>query len=275
MLTVRGGVTRRYFARNVEPIIHVLPLVYSIGTAVYGQLEDMFVLEENGGLFCWVDGATYVLFFGAVPVVLSFAAIVVNNIIIYFHVRTTLRRTRSSVLMGDESQDETIAHVAVQAFLYVGTFMLSYVWTVVLFFLQFYYDGYIVTSASIVAIHALYYFCYPLQGFWNAFVFVRPRYVRYRKLRPEHTRKMAMLWALFGDETLQIVMSTTYTNPDIPCAEKEDEPLVDKESNTAQERSSGDIQLQALDDSGDLLPSAYSNRLTDKYTEDEEPIYEV
>ena len=253
MLTIRLGVTNRYFARNVEPFICVLPLVYAIGTAVYGLIEDLFVLEENG-LICWVDDATYAWFFGAVPILLSFVAIVINNAIIYFHVRTTLRRTRACVLMGEETQDETIAHVAVQAFLYVGSFTLSYFWVILLGIMLFYDDGYSTTKPGIVVLYSIYYFFYPLQGFWNASIFVRPRYVRYRKFRSAATLKTAMLWALFGEEILRLSSTDALSNPNIPSSEKEEEHRVDNKSTTSQGQSSADVQnhSSAIPSSGPL-----------------------
>ena len=233
MCTVKLGIRKDIFSKYIEPFIHILPTLYVLVVAVYGLIKDLYVVDPDTGIQCWVYGddvAIYAWLFGAIPILLPFLCIVVNNILIYCHVRTTLNRTRNSVLgsgrgrsSSSSHHDEMITNVSIQAFLYVGTFMLSYFWVILLGILNVHFnEHYETTNPIIIVFTSIFYFFYPLQGFWNSFVFVRPRYVKYRKYRPQHTRQKAIQWSFFGEEELgQSTSAFTSTSNNLVLDEEE------------------------------------------------------
>lgn len=105
LLTVRYSVKRQEFTKTYEPWFHGSILAFFLGTATFGSAIGLFN-ELDFGLGCWVsnypDGCAdgvedectswyYGIFMGALPTILTIAALVVNNMRIFFFVREKLQ----------------------------------------------------------------------------------------------------------------------------------------------------------------------------------------
>ena len=105
LLTVRFGISRVVFARHYEKYFHGLTLLFFVSTATVGSVLDVFgEFEVSQG--CWVReipkgcGATGTCngtgrivgwFFGGIWIAFAYVAVVVNNVVVYVHVRKSLQ----------------------------------------------------------------------------------------------------------------------------------------------------------------------------------------
>jgi len=133
-----------------------------------------------------------------IPLLVILLIITFNNIFIFVFVYKTIHRGRrnSQSIFNPVSENEKkrIRMVATQSFLYIASFMLSYGWLYILNVLQTLgYDNQ--KELYIILLFASIF--YPLQGFSNTFVYIRPKYIRYRQRYNEHTRFWAFQQVLF------------------------------------------------------------------------------
>lgn len=97
----------------------------------------------------------------------------------------------------------------VQAGLYVGSFFATYVWWAIVGAVE--QDGSIArTKFMEAAIFCLHFFL-PLQGFWNAVIFMRPRYNKMRKSNPDQSRLWAAKAAI-RNQSQEQVRSSVFPN---------------------------------------------------------------
>ena len=76
-----------------------------------------------------------------------------------------------------EQQSSYARSVFIQSILYVGAFFLSWSWATI-YHLVAWFGGVSVPWITLLINTFL-----PLQGFWNAFIYARPRYIRIRKAK--------------------------------------------------------------------------------------------
>ena len=74
-----------------------------------------------------------------------------------------------------EKKSSYARNVFIQSMLYVGAFVLSWSWATVFHLVAW------TTGVSVPWITLLINTFLPLQGFWNAFIYARPRYIRLKK----------------------------------------------------------------------------------------------
>ena len=116
LLTVRLGMKRHKFATKYEPYFHIGPLLYFTATSLTGAAIGIYS-EIDIGMGCWINdfpkgceqtgnctGVPIAWAFGAGPTLLTFLALIVNNIVIYIFVKRKLRRSDpSQQVKSDES----------------------------------------------------------------------------------------------------------------------------------------------------------------------------
>lgn len=237
LMTIRYGVSRRVFAKKYEPYIHFFSLSFFLVSASLGAIVGLYS-ESEIGQGCWIGeypagcearGDCYGQYFGwifaALPMTLLFLALPLFNLSIYRFVRGTLKRNQrydpkgsSAQTQRRRSQAQQTQAIATQAFLYVGTFYLSYTPS---FFVRavegLSFDAY--QEDAIFPLLALAALLSPLQGFFNVLIFVRPNYIHLRKTFPESSR----LWGLykvlhqpdiqaFANSRLSSMSPSTHTN---------------------------------------------------------------
>jgi len=104
LLSVKYKVKRRDFAQNYEICMHILCLVFGIGTGGVGVLIGLYS-EVDVGYGCWVNdfpkgceepggppchGHIYGMIYAALPLVFAFLSLAINNCCIYLYVRKNL-----------------------------------------------------------------------------------------------------------------------------------------------------------------------------------------
>jgi hypothetical protein len=126
VLTIRYGWTDRRFARQVEPLGHVLCLGYPVITAMAGVIVGFYGQQELGpgcwvnsypencgddpsesGEYCWSNLIAWII--GGIPIFILFPTVIISNVLIYRHVRSTLLRSRKHSLTPDAQLQRTRA----------------------------------------------------------------------------------------------------------------------------------------------------------------------
>ena len=206
--------------KRIEWVFHLIPLGYGLVTASIGVAMDLF---NSTSTLCWIEPSpfachfapglectkgfnyeAYAWIFGGLPLLLSFACIFVTMVwmsrVAYLENRVFKQRYgESSVSVGGDRQ---VAAVWAQASLYVLAFLSSY--------------GFLFISAALKVygvthgfwVHCLYRFFWPLQGFWNFFVFLRPTYMRVRRTRPT-LRYCSALYVAMRRESVDYVVPSS------------------------------------------------------------------
>lgn len=187
---IRFRVSEEKFARRIEPWLHVVCIGYPLITAIilvslkkFGELDigaGCYLVEtETCGEGCY-QLLSYVV--ALAPFVIVFATIVVCNVTIAWFVRKTLLASRGHQLSPD-STESRIRNVTIQAFLYVGVFLLTYVWTLILRLTENETDEEDPSAQEADLYHwmVLRAVFLPLMGLFNLLVYVRPRYLHRRE----------------------------------------------------------------------------------------------
>lgn len=92
LLTIKYSVSEEDLAQKYEPWMHGTSILFNLITAAIGAGFNMYD-ELSLGLSCWFTGnpGTFFAYFAsALPVILVFIAIPVNNFLIYYHVKHLL-----------------------------------------------------------------------------------------------------------------------------------------------------------------------------------------
>lgn len=292
VLTIRWGMRDARFSKCLEPIMHVICIGYPLATAFFGVGLGIFY-ENELGIGCWINNypdncgsgpnetgepcmsSTIAWLIGGTVILFILASLLVNNIVIYVHVRRTITRSRrrhftstvvcsaaaerrtSTAAAGrgtrishaaqqqadDDSQMRRIRAVAAQCFLYVAAFVVSYSWGVVVRILEgMGYDA--KDEASIYALLVGQAVFGPLPGWFNLMIYLRPRYLRIRNDFGEQqvSRWWAVKRALLGEQVVVVSRNTTEnrtnTPPAVATRENKHESNVTTTNPTATEPSS-------------------------------------
>ena len=159
-----------------------MPLLYATITAVIGSALDMY---RSSNLWCWVAGQYQVtrMIFLYGPVWLSFIVTSFCMIKIYCEVRAQEAKTKkynSSVTSAGRSdlnqRTDHSRRFANQAMFYVLSFWITWLFPTCTRVSQFITGG----SSPFVFI-ALFTIFIPLQGFFNVLVYLRPKYLKFKK----------------------------------------------------------------------------------------------
>ncbi|CAB9509674.1 expressed unknown protein [Seminavis robusta] len=225
LLTVRFGVKEQQLARRVEPFMHILSIGYPLVTATIGAAMGVYN-EFLIGMGCWVydyphgcgcnpgedavccESIVIGWGFAGIPTLIISIVILTSNIMVYLHVRHTIRRSRaylhSSVGASagnqlNQQQSKRIKAVATQAFLYVVSFFLCFLPSVLLrsFEMRHFHAEDEDTLYPLLVVVSI---TLPLQGFLNVLIYARPSYLLARKDFPDQSRFWAFRRALHGDK---------------------------------------------------------------------------
>lgn len=229
LLTVKFGVPEATMAQKYELWMHIPSVGYPLVTALIGAGMGIYH-ELTVGPGCWIinypegcgcrEGETgecclsplIAWIFAGIPAFLSFIAILVNNLLVYFHVRNTIQRGRrhsaaaaQRVSFSPPSQSNTdsqvkrIRAVATQAFLYVAGFLICY-WPGLTLRIMESRNSDAEDENALFPLLIMQGICLPLQGFFNCLIYVRPTYQRVRIDFPNESRFWAFRRALHGDK---------------------------------------------------------------------------
>ena len=110
--TVRHGVREEAFAKTYEHWIHVVIISWSAGTAIAGVATKMYH-QRRISPGCWIShpptcsglnckAEIIAWIFGGLPVIFSQLFVIINNLLIYCHVRTTIREGQKRAVEAEK-----------------------------------------------------------------------------------------------------------------------------------------------------------------------------
>jgi len=228
LLTVRYQVRRNVFVKKYERWMHLSALFFPI-TGFIGFYFGLFA-EQDLTMICWNADPIVGYIFGAITTVFTFLSVTINNIVISRYVRKTLLSTPIRVqsrsrhggdtehIEEEEVSEEFVGltsvqkrlkrEAATQGFLYVTTFLIT--WTPV-FVLQVLGGSFGYTKDDqgtlypLLIVNAI---LWPLQGFFNVFIYVRPTYTRFQIANPEEPTLNLLKKALFDPNIPKMASSS-------------------------------------------------------------------
>jgi len=168
---------------KLEPWLHIFPIGWGVMIAtiavILAEVDGEFELG-----FCFghsrVGGYVYVI-----PIWIAITAVTVLNLIVYWTVRKQeTRNERYHSFCQDEERPrrKLSRQAAIQGVLYVFPFYITWIPWTICFFSIFYGN---LTPNGVFAAWLCMVITGPLQGFFNLLVYIAPRYLKYRKDRPE------------------------------------------------------------------------------------------
>ena len=202
-LTINRGMKRKEFSRVLEKVLHGSVVTLHVGFAIAGASIGLFNPTPS---FCYISpapfgclgnddvpcerfGTTFPYFyeaFGQFWIQLAYVVIIITNLLIWLYVRKQekqMQKYRMSCrtvstdekLLKMKKSSKHARSVFIQSMLYVGAFIFTWSWATI-FHLISWIGGVSVFWPTLLINTFL-----PLQGFWNAFIYARPRYLRIKK----------------------------------------------------------------------------------------------
>jgi hypothetical protein len=232
LLVLRYDKRERWIARYVEPVIHVLaiPLPFILGVTAWhmeyfnpmtglhgwcylrdapdGCSKDDAVECDRGEGFLIHSNIMFSVFFA------GWVVIIVDMILIVMKVRAVEKRlVRYSIGDSNDTMKRT-RQTGIQALLYIGSYFITYICTV--------FWGYLPISnpTGSFALACLIKIALPLQGFWNALIYMRPYYKAYSKQKKK-LRIQKELQQASADPSA--IINTTGKSCPPSCVESADE----------------------------------------------------
>jgi len=213
LLTVKHGMKENEIAKWFEPYVHIVPVVVPIVTASIGLATDVFnpsvllfmCMAEPFPGNCLSNPEVecsrgtipdYAITAVMVAVMSLCAAIgIVSTWRIYVTIRRRAHATRQFSYDGEMSdqQRQRMRQVGTQAIWYTFAFLIGVLVVVIetavyrtyVYSLPDHSD--LVGNAAIFALVFFVWLLYPLQGFYNQLIYVRPRFLQWRKAFPDQS----------------------------------------------------------------------------------------
>ncbi|KAG7339667.1 serpentine type 7TM GPCR chemoreceptor domain containing protein [Nitzschia inconspicua] len=195
LLGIRFDISDEYIARNLEPYAHTVTIGFTLITACVGAALNLYG-EVHPGPACWLvptdrcNGACIFLLewiFGGINFIMVWLFLFINNVYLFYYVAKTVRKSQQNgSSMSMEAQDKRKLDVAIQAFLYVAVFVMTFMWTFVLRVIGSDHSNDDPESVAqedlrlypLIMVKA---FFLPLMGYGNLLVYCRPRYIQKRR----------------------------------------------------------------------------------------------
>lgn len=176
-LVIRCGWHERRI-KTVEPFFHAVPLTIGWGTAMAGVFLDLY---HPFGWCCWIvphgdmlgESAfvyRWLFYYMWLWMVLTFCAVAMY--LIYSKLAET---ESSSRRLGQPSGGGLASKFATQALLYIGACLIATIFPMLQTLTHQLTGQIFVPFLFLITIF------FPLQGFFNAAIYTRPRYLKYRK----------------------------------------------------------------------------------------------
>ena len=198
-LIINRGMSKEEFTRVWEKALHSIVVTCHLSFAIIGVSIGLFNptpafcyiapgpygCEEDPNLPCHFERSAAFFYeaFAQGWIQLAYVVIIVTNLLIWLSVRKQERemekyqfQLESIRLSAMEEKSSYARNVFIQSILYVGAFVLTWSWATI-FHLVWWITG---VSASWITL--LINTFIPLQGFFNAFIYARPRYIRLKKM---------------------------------------------------------------------------------------------
>jgi len=201
LLIIRFNMSDNLIATRIEPFMHLIALGFAFVTASIGAYLQLY---NSNGSFCWIEpypmycddivnvkclrGENARLFqwmFAGITLILSWLIITITTAYIFFYVRQNRRTMQRRYGRTSVNTNQHI-EVGKQAILYVFAFAITFSWPMAITILRNTGDG------VPFWLNALQSFFFPLQGFWNVVIFLRPTF---NQISHQH-KERSFVWKL-------------------------------------------------------------------------------
>jgi hypothetical protein len=204
--------------RRLQPLLIAFPIVWGLASAVIALAAGMINPGINGvcsavktpsgctGSECIPDGSYYDLFSVValiIPIWGSYIVALVSMFLVYVAVSKDAQNDGAgddeAPPVGflwfarretgqDDSRQTRLRRMAKQAFWYLLNFFMTYVFTTTNAIIRANRGSESEQGSVPFALQFLNFMFLPWQGFWNAVIYIRPRYLRNREKNPEMSR---------------------------------------------------------------------------------------
>jgi hypothetical protein len=216
-LIINQGMKKEDFAKVWEKILHGIVVTCHVSFAIVGVSIGLFNPTQG---FCYITPGPYgcqtnpdvpcrfehtaAYFYEAFAqgwIQVAFVGIIVTNLLISLYVRRQekqMDKYRTQLAPDQLSSMERTSSYArnafIQSILYVGAFLLTWGWATIFHLLGW------ITGVSVPWITLVISTFLPLQGFFNAFIYARPRYIRLKKRNGHLTFKQLIKLVFLPEE---------------------------------------------------------------------------
>jgi len=232
-LTVRFQVRRTDFVKKYESWMHLSALFFP-ATAVTGYIFDWYD-EQDLSMTCWAKYPIVGYIFGAIPMVITFLAVIINNVVIYTYVRKSLYyvEPQSRMFTTDDAESQASSEdivgltpvqkrlkreAATQGFLYVASFLMTSTPIFVIQVLGGSFGYGPEDQGKIYPLLILNALLLPLQGFFNVFIYVRPTYTRFKAANPNEAAWSILKRALFDPNIPKLITASMTAHTSDPSS---------------------------------------------------------
>ena len=231
LLRVRN-VPESLVARKVEPIMHSIAILVPLGTALAAMFLDLYNppllatgcylasypvgCQDDPAVECTrgLSAFLYTFLLAGLIAITCFLVVLVSMALLVWTVRRNavnmqLRYSDFGNQNVSAGADFRLAQTATQAVLFISAFLMATVWSGVVLVVG---EG--KSTATYLALTMLAQIFYPLQGFMNFFIFIRPRYINLRRKHPD-VWFWTLIAGIFDEQRLSQGQSsnTMQTNP--------------------------------------------------------------
>jgi len=174
LLTIRHRLDQRHFATKIEPFLHTASILIPLTLATLIVALDQVGSGENPICTHQSDDSPLRWFVAAIPTI-CFCFCVYSMVSISYYVGTQsnkMRRYSQSTKQNKRRESEKKSTVR-QAIFYSLAFFITFIFPAITLF----YDPF-----PLVLMKSVF---YPLQGFWNCLLYIRPNIIKKRELEPD------------------------------------------------------------------------------------------
>jgi hypothetical protein len=225
ILVIRYGLSDEVISKKVEPILHLIPLLYHGGSSIAGLILGVFgpqtttcfvgghpfACEEDPSTACLRASPetlhTFGTWFTTVPVIfwtllliLSLSVIAWTVLIKYYASRRFAPVDATGARNASTVFSKSTRLVLTQCFLYGISFINVSVWGTMPTLLQLCWDIYPDSLGKQFWLTALGLVFFPIQGLFNFLIYLRPRYLSIRDSYPDVGRWFAFKEAIWYPE---------------------------------------------------------------------------
>jgi hypothetical protein len=220
VLVIRYSVCEETIASRIEPVMHLIPIGYYLGTAIAGLFLQVF---NPAGPRCWIAAwplgcdkdpevecerrGDHVAWFGLwllVYPLLGWTCLLVFFLtVVAVTVWRRFTKSRRFVFGGEQSRirenssmEKQMRQVITQCFLYAVSFINAMIWSTLraILNLKGVDDDFFIRNFWLIGMGI---FFFPIQGLFSFLIYIRPRYLEIRGHHLEQSRWFALREAVW------------------------------------------------------------------------------
>jgi len=262
LFKIRYGWSWRFIERMVEPVLHAVPIVIGLSTAMAGLFLKQYNNDNwecyispyplnckeswtNGGKTTCIRGdnaSIYRWMFYGAELWLAIVLVSINMFLVY---RSVARQEASSRRFDMTASTRSFKHskrVAMQGYWYCGAFYLAWIFPTITRITQLVVGD--ATPFALLFINALF---VPIQGFFNFLVYIHPRWPGIRESLRRNRSTLGLVRRMFRSSS-----SSTGANNEIQTTSKARE----SSKSHSQDDSGGGRYISGRSEQRDSFPRA-------------------